>query len=143
MKEITLNTETIKIPSETSYTVDDMERMFGKRIRKAIYCETNKNKRTYKGIIAKKMAKIIKPWKFWNADIRKAYKNYVGMIIVPWIIRYEEPEVIICDEALKNKYLDKAIVKELHGLPPIKLHCSVLGMGALRAAIKDYLKKKK
>ena len=43
-------------------------------------------------------------------------------------------------EALK---IDKnKIVKSLGGLPPIKVHCSVLAASALDAAIKDYLSKK-
>ena len=45
------------------------------------------------------------------------------------------------DQALKIK--DKDIVKRLEKLPPVKLHCSVLGMNALRDAIKDYKKKQK
>jgi len=44
-------------------------------------------------------------------------------------------------QALKIK--DKDIVKKLGQLPMIKLHCSVLGMKALHAAIKDHEKKKK
>jgi len=35
------------------------------------------------------------------------------------------------------------ILKELGGLPPIKVHCSMLAIDALHAAIYDYLSKKK
>jgi len=42
-------------------------------------------------------------------------------------------------EALKiNK---KDILKELHGLPPVKYHCSLLGEEALQEAIKNYKSK--
>ena len=41
-------------------------------------------------------------------------------------------------EALKIKNTD--IVNEL-ALPPIKIHCSVLAEDAIKAALKDYLKK--
>lgn len=34
------------------------------------------------------------------------------------------------------------IVDELEGLPPVKVHCSLLAIDALRAAIKDYKEKK-
>ncbi len=44
------------------------------------------------------------------------------------------------EEALNIKPED--IVKELEGLPKNKVHCSVLGDQALRAAINDYIKKK-
>ena len=37
----------------------------------------------------------------------------------------------------------KDIVKELGGLPPRKIHCSILGDKALRAAIEDYENKQK
>ena len=37
----------------------------------------------------------------------------------------------------------RKIVKSLGGLPPIKIHCSVLAAGALSEAIYDYLSKKK
>jgi NifU-like protein involved in Fe-S cluster formation/bacterioferritin-associated ferredoxin len=40
------------------------------------------------------------------------------------------------EEAMKIK--PDGIIKELGGLPPNKIHCSVLGDKALRAAIKDY-----
>lgn len=50
----------------------------------------------------------------------------------------------------KGKSLDKAlkisrseIVKNLGGLPPIKIHCSVLAADALEEAIYDYLQKNK
>ena len=37
---------------------------------------------------------------------------------------------------------NKAVAEALGGLPPIKMHCSVLAEQALRSAIDDYLKKK-
>ncbi len=42
-----------------------------------------------------------------------------------------------------KKITPKEIVKELGGLPPRKIHCSVLGDQALRAAIEDYESKQK
>ncbi len=36
---------------------------------------------------------------------------------------------------------NRAVVEALGGLPPIKMHCSVLAEDALRSAIKDYLQK--
>lgn len=55
----------------------------------------------------------------------------------------------ILTEMVKGKTLDEAlkirnedVVKELGGLPPIKLHCSLLAVEALRKAIADYRKKK-
>jgi hypothetical protein len=98
MKEITVNTTTISVPSGNRYTTEDLERMFGKRIRKAIHTYSTDNG-SNKAVIHKKMARICKRWKFWNADIRRAYRNHVGYVIVPWIIRYEEPEIIICNES--------------------------------------------
>ena len=38
---------------------------------------------------------------------------------------------------------NKSVVEALGGLPPVKIHCSVLAEDALKAAITDYLKKKK
>ncbi|MCK4554827.1 iron-sulfur cluster assembly scaffold protein [Candidatus Parcubacteria bacterium] len=46
----------------------------------------------------------------------------------------------ILDEALKIKKDD--IVKDLGGLPEIKIHCSMLGVDALQQAIKNYKNKK-
>ncbi len=45
------------------------------------------------------------------------------------------------EEALKITKDD--IVEELKGLPPTKVHCSLLAIDALHAAIKDYQEKKK
>lgn len=40
------------------------------------------------------------------------------------------------EEALK--LTNKQVIDELGGLPPAKIHCSVLAEGAIRAAIADY-----
>lgn len=42
-----------------------------------------------------------------------------------------------------KKIKSKQIIKKLHGLPSIKLHCSVLGERTLKKAIDDYKKKNK
>jgi len=42
-------------------------------------------------------------------------------------------------EALK--ITNKAVAEALGGLPPIKMHCSVLAEEALRSALKDYYKR--
>jgi len=56
----------------------------------------------------------------------------------------------VITDLVKGKTLDKALVidrnkviKALGGLPPIKLHCSVLAVDALLEAIHDYLSKNK
>lgn len=45
------------------------------------------------------------------------------------------------EEAMK--ITNKAVVDELGGLPPVKLHCSNLGADALRKAIENYMTKTK
>ena len=54
----------------------------------------------------------------------------------------------IATEMIKGKKLDdalkltnKAVVEALDGLPPAKLHCSVLAEQAMKAAISDYYTK--
>ncbi|MPN22066.1 hypothetical protein SDC9_169449 [bioreactor metagenome] len=43
------------------------------------------------------------------------------------------------DEALK--LTNQAVVEALGGLPPVKIHCSLLAEQAIKAAIEDYLEK--
>lgn len=45
------------------------------------------------------------------------------------------------DEALK--LTNKAVVEKLEGLPPQKIHCSVLAEEAIKAAIEDYRRRRK
>ena len=54
----------------------------------------------------------------------------------------------VSTEMIKNKTLEEAlqitnkdVVNELGGLPPVKLHCSVLAEEAIRKAIADYYSK--
>ena len=56
----------------------------------------------------------------------------------------------IATEMIKGKTLDEAlkitnnaVVEALDGLPPAKIHCSVLAEDAVRNAIEDYKKKHK
>jgi len=43
-------------------------------------------------------------------------------------------------EELKN-FSNQEVVDELGGLPPVKIHCSVLAEEALKAALEDYFKR--
>ena len=45
------------------------------------------------------------------------------------------------EEALK--VTNKAVAEALEGLPPVKMHCSVLAEQGIKAAIEDYQKKQK
>lgn len=52
-------------------------------------------------------------------------------------------------ELIKGKSVDEAlqltntaVVEALEGLPPVKIHCSVLAEEAIKAAIEDYRKRK-
>lgn len=53
--------------------------------------------------------------------------------------------VSMATEMIKGKYLDeaielsnKAVAEALGGLPPVKVHCSLLAAEAVKAAIEDY-----
>jgi len=55
----------------------------------------------------------------------------------------------VITDMIKGKTIEEAlnidreqIVRKLGGLPPIKIHCSVLGVDALFEAVHNYLKKK-
>ncbi len=45
------------------------------------------------------------------------------------------------EEALR--ITNKAVAEALDGLPPIKMHCSLLAEEGIKAAIEDYMKKQK
>lgn len=105
MKEVNLKTESKKIGE---YHIDDMKRIFGKRISKAIFVSKTDNGRIYEGLIAKKMIKKCKWWKFWNRDICKAYKQYIGIVLVPFVIKNENAVAfgndMILTKDIVNKY---------------------------------------
>src|ERR1035437_1467381 len=90
------------------YNIDDMISMFGDRIKNVTVKFTDNSM----GIDTKKIAKLIKKWKFWNKDIRKAYKKYYGMILAPYIIVNEPPILITDEHNLINLYnVNKEIFK--------------------------------
>lgn len=54
----------------------------------------------------------------------------------------------VATELIKGKTIEEAmkltnkqVIEELGGLPPVKIHCSVLAEEALKAALEDYKKK--
>ena len=40
------------------------------------------------------------------------------------------------------KLTNKAVMEALDGLPPVKVHCSVLAEQAIKAAVSDYYKRR-
>ena len=59
-----------------------------------------------------------------------------------------ENNVIVATDLIKGKTIDealkltnKAVVEALEGLPPIKVHCSVLAEQAVKAALSDYYRR--
>ena len=80
--------------------------------------------------------------------------NGVGMVgnakcgdIMQMFIKVNDDEII--EDVIKGKSVDAAlklsnaaVVEALEGLPPQKLHCSVLAEEAVKAAVEDYRKKK-
>lgn len=45
-------------------------------------------------------------------------------------------------EDVEKNFTNQEVVDNLGGLPPVKIHCSVLAEAALRAAIDDYKRRK-
>jgi len=86
-------------------------------------------------------------------DIMKMYLKIEGGVIAD--VRFKTfgcgaaiATSSIATEMIKGKSLDdalaltnKAVVEALDGLPPVKLHCSVLAEQAVKAAIADYYKR--
>jgi hypothetical protein len=115
MNEINVELNSRKIGE---YNIEDMIKMFGDRIKNVVFVWEDGNK----GIDAKKMVKIIRNWKFWNKDIRLAYKNYYGLILAPFLI-IERPIIKpiynidnedLCNalsEELKNRYCKKRLIQ--------------------------------
>jgi len=104
--EIDLKMEIVKVGE---YNIDDMIKMFGDRLKNAIYVDENQKP---VGLIMKKMAKKCKKWKYWNADIRKAYRKYYGLLLAPYIIVQGEP--IICYSAdIDGAAISKMLSKEI------------------------------
>ena len=69
---------------------------------------------------------------------------------INWTIKIDDLKALSRTIWLKEKTIEEAIkinrsqiVKRLGGLPPIKMHCSILATDALFEAIYDYLSKNK
>ncbi len=92
LPEITLEMESKKVGE---YSIDNMIQMFGDRIKPAIF-----EGEYGKGLIAVEMRKLFRKWKT-NADIKEAYKHYIGIILVPWIVVNNPPVVMCSAEAMK------------------------------------------
>ena len=74
-------------------------------------------------------------------EFNAIYNNLISFLsssggVCPW---GEDVDVSHVEEALKLKNTD--VVNELGGLPPVKLHCSVLAEEAIHEAIADYYRK--
>lgn len=103
--EIKLEITTKKVPDDDRYTIEDIVKLFGNRIKKAIVEEKNKNNHIYCGLKSKEMSKICKRWKFWNRDIRRAWKKYFGNIFVPYVIVNKPPVVVFdphCEDVINK-----------------------------------------
>ena len=95
---------------------------------------------------------------FWTTDYRKlVIREDVDVVCVyspdhlhagHCIAALKAGKHVVCTKPMVTRLEDakklrpKDILKRLGGLPKIKIHCSVLGDQALRAAIMDYESKK-
>ena len=50
--------------------------------------------------------------------------------------------IVLLDQLVITNLKNSQVVEELEGLPPQKIHCSVLAEEAIKAAIEDYQSKK-
>ena len=68
-------------------------------------------------------------------DIMKMYLKIENGVIVD--VKFK---TFGCGAAIEEalKLTNKAVVEALDGLPPVKIHCSVLAEQAIKAAISDY-----
>jgi hypothetical protein len=108
MVEINLNLETRYVGG---MSINDMVNQFGWRIRKAVVYEHDKPV----GLSSIKMVKLMRWWKSWNKDIRKAYKDYTGLLYVPWTIEYEPITDMYYNADIDWNKLEEEVLK---GYPP-------------------------
>lgn len=71
---------------KTEYSIEDIMQMFGYRIQDAI----RTNSLGESGLDEDTMRNKLKWWKFWNRDIKKAYKCYNGKTFDNWTILLDE-----------------------------------------------------
>ena len=70
-------------------------------------------------------------------DIMRMYLKIENNVIVD--VKFLTIKGKTIEEALK--LTNKAVVEALEGLPPIKVHCSVLAEQAVKAALADYYRR--
>ena len=82
-------------------------------------------------------------------DVMKMYLKIEDDVIVDVKFKTFGCASAIATEMIKGKTVDealeltnKAVAEALNGLPPVKMHCSVLAEEAVQAAIADYKEKK-
>ena len=81
-------------------------------------------------------------------DIMKMYIKVENNIIVDVSFKTFGCGAAMATELIKGKSIDdalkltnKAVMEALDGLPPVKVHCSVLAEQAIKAALSDYYRR--